>query len=114
MSLRVELRVTPDRVASREEELSVRILVTNEGSETADAGIVASQLLVDGEPSMAWSLAISNGARDVRERELPPGEQVEARRRLRGAFLGEPGEHELVVEAGGARSAPVSVALAGP
>ena len=113
MSMTVELRVTPDRVPSPEDELSVRVLVSNEGSSTVDTGIAGSRLLVDGEPSAAWSLAIANGARDVRERELPAGEQVEARRKLRARALGGAGVHELVLEAGGTRSHPVTVTVDG-
>jgi hypothetical protein len=98
-------------VALSGEELDVRAVVTNEGEETGDSGIRRSRLLVDGEPSQAWSFAISNGAGDVRERELPPGEQVEARRVLKVRALGGAGEHELVLEVGGARSEPVTVTV---
>jgi hypothetical protein len=110
-ALSVELAVSPEELTDTDSSLEIRVAVRNEGDGTVDSGIRGSKLLVDGTPSVSWSLAISNGTGDVRERELPPGESIEARRMMNGALLGGPGRHELVLEIGDARSSPATVKL---
>lgn len=106
MTLRVELAVAPARVT---DTVAITVRVTNDGPGTADTRLASSQLLVDGTPRLEWGLAVGNGARDARESALPAGETVEVRRDLGAAVLGGTGSHELVVDVGGARSAPVEV-----
>ena len=110
-NLSVDLSVSPDELDARDSELEIQVAVQNEGDGPVDSGIRGSKLLVDGTPSMSWSLAISNGTGDARERELPPGERIHARRMMTGALLGGPGPHELVVEIGDVRSSPATVTL---
>lgn len=110
--IRVELSVTPDRVSPADlDELRVRVAVTNESDEPVDLELPSSTLLVDGKPSLNWSLAIGNGARDEREYALPAGESVSAERVMGGSLVREPGEHEVTIEVLGVRSAPVRVVV---
>jgi hypothetical protein len=112
-TLSVELAVRPDELDGRDSELEIEVAVSNGGDAAVDSGIRGSKLLIDGNASLSWSLAISNGTGDARERELPPGERIEARRRMTGALLGGAGRHELVLEIGDARSSPATVTLKG-
>ena len=109
--LSIELVVSPEELDGTESSLEIQVAVRNEGDSTVDSGIRGSKLLIDGTPSIAWSLAISNGTGDVRERELPPGESIQARRMMTGALLGGPGRHELTLEIGDARSSSATVTL---
>lgn len=105
----VELSVCAT-VSGGEESLDIRGTVRNTGEQTCDTRIWSSSLLVNGEPSMNWALAISNGLRDVREYALPPGESVEFRRVLPAAsLLPGPGRYTLVLEVRGERSQPVVI-----
>jgi hypothetical protein len=112
VAVRLELSTTPDRIGPGE-ELTIALAAVNEGSETVDPGVRVSQLLIDGRPSMTWSMAIGNGLGDAREHALPPGERVQASRRFGSALFGSPGEHELVAEAAGVRSNPTTVTVDG-
>lgn len=85
--------------------------VSNVGTTLVDPEISASQLLVDGESILPWTLAIGNGPQDDRERALPPGETVTFRRVMGAALFRTTGTHELVLIVKGVRSAPVVVQL---
>jgi hypothetical protein len=111
VSVRLEVSATPDRIGP-EDQVTIRVAAVNEGSDTIDPQVRASRLLIDGQPSMTWSLAISNGAGDMRETALPPGERVEAARQFGASLFRSPGEHELVAEAGGVRSDPATITVA--
>jgi hypothetical protein len=111
VAVRLEMSVSPDEIGP-DDQLTIRLAAVNDGSETVDPQVRMSRLLIDGEPSMTWSLAIANGAGDMREMALPPGERVEAARQFGASLLREPGAHELVAEAGGVRSNPATVTLA--
>lgn len=111
-ALRVTLSVSPDRVSEANlDELTVRVSVANEGDETVDLELPSSILTVDGEELQAWNLAIGNGARDVRESALEPGESVAAARVLGGSLVRAPGEHEIELTVLGVRSDPVHVVV---
>ena len=86
--LRLEMTAAPERIGP-DEQLTIRLAAVNEGPDPADSRLRESRLFVDGEPSMTWSLAISNGTGDVRERELPPGERIEAARQFAASLLRE-------------------------
>lgn len=110
--LHVVLTVTPGRVtAASLDSLTVWVSVANEDTETIDLQLVSSTLLVDGRRSMFWNVAIGNGARDARESALPPGESVQAARVMGDGLVREPGEHEVVIEVCGVRSAPAHVVI---
>ncbi len=111
-SLVVGLSVEPARVTSATlDELEIRGAVLNAGTETVETLIHASDLLVDGEPSAAWRLAIGSGTRDEREAALPHGERVEFVRVMGGSLFTSAGEHELVLVVHGTASLPVRVTL---
>lgn len=111
-SLVVDLVVEPARVTPVTlPELEISGFVMNAGTETVDTLIHASELLVDGEPSAAWMLAIGSGTRDEREAALPPGERVEFVRVMGGSLFTSAGEHELVLVVHGTVSLPVRVTL---
>jgi hypothetical protein len=108
--LEVRLAVSPSEVAEDAlDQLRVHAVVVNRGEEPVDTQLVSSTLLVDGKRNFPWSMSIANGARDAREHALPPGERVVAERVLGPALVSEPGEHEVVLEVGGVRSAPALV-----
>jgi hypothetical protein len=111
VSVRLELSTSPDRIGP-EDQVTIRLAAVNDGEDTVDPQVRASRLLIDGEPSMTWSLAIANGTGDMREMALPPGERVEAARQFGVSLFRSPGEHELVAEAGEARSNPATVTVA--
>lgn len=111
--IQVELAARPaDLTASSLPDLTVAGAVTNLGDGTIDTQAYASELRVDGVPSMAWSMAIGNGTRDERESALPRGERVEFRRVMGAGLFSTPGEHTLVLRVRGVDSPPVTVRLA--
>jgi hypothetical protein len=75
-------------------ELGVRI--TNHGKEAVEPEAHLFELLVNGKPSMEFSLAISNGKREEKWFVLPPGESVEFTWKTMGPslFTGS-GEYKL-------------------
>ena len=111
-SLRVQLDVAPiDLTAQTLPTLLIRGMVTNLGGNTVDTQAYASELLVDGQPSMAWSMAIGNGSRAEGEQALRPGKLVVFERLMGDALFREPGDHVLVLRVRGVASAPVKVHL---
>jgi hypothetical protein len=108
-AMNVDLSVCATRAGGKE-SLEIRGTVRNTSEQTLDTRVWASSLLVNGEPSMNWALAISNGLRDVREYALPPGESVEFRRILPAASLFPgPGQYTLILEVQGEQSDPVTI-----
>jgi len=105
--------VTPERVATAAlDSLTVQVSVTNEDTETIDLHLESSTLLVDGLRSLSWNVAIGNGPREARESALPPGESIQAARVMGGWLVRrEPGDHEVVIEVCGVRSAPAHVVV---
>lgn len=113
-SIRVALTAEPERLTpSTLPSLTIGATVTNLETAPVDLEVPASQLLVDGEPSLSWGFAIANGTRDERECALPPGEHLTFRRVMGAALFRAEGEHELVLAVRGVRSAPVIVRLTG-
>jgi hypothetical protein len=90
--------------------LVIRILVTNLGNRALDGWAFMPELLVDGQPSLAWSLAIGNGTRDA-QRMVPPGGRIELARCMGNGLFNQPGGHTLVVRLHGVESPPVKVYL---
>jgi len=90
--------------------LDIRGVVKNVGSATIDTEVWQSILLVNGEPSDVWGLAIANGLRDPREFALPPGDTVEFRRSFPSAsILQKVGRYELVLQVRGVCSPAVTI-----
>ena|SRR5436190_23014158 len=110
--LRVEPTIKPQRVTPGDlESLTVELSVTNESDETIDLQLPSSTLLVDGERSLSWNIAIANGAREARESALPSGDSITVSRVMGGGLVRDPGDHEIVVEVRGVRSPPVHVVV---
>jgi hypothetical protein len=110
--LRVEPTVKPERVTPAElDSLRVDLSVTNEDSETIDLQLPSSTMLVDGERSPSWNVAIANGAREARESALPPGDSITVSRVMGSGLVREPGDHEIVIEVRGVRSPPAHVVV---
>jgi hypothetical protein len=110
--LRVEPTVKPERVSPGElESLTVDLTVTNEDDETVDLQLSSSTMLVDGERSLSWNIAIANGAREARESALPPGDSITVSRVMGSGLVRDAGDHEIVVEVRGVRSPPAHVVV---
>ena len=106
----IQLIVEPAHLAAKQlSMLMVRCSVINNGVHPIDSGIRQSQLLVNGEPSLAWSLAIGNGTGDEHEHSLPSGERVDFSRQMGRSLLRGPGSYTLVLRVLGVDSAPVTV-----
>jgi hypothetical protein len=109
--LEVQLSVEPAELAPDGDALTIFVTVVNRGDEVVDTQLAYSKLLVDGEPSLSWGLAIGNGVRDARESALGPGERVHAQRSLGRGLVSGTGSHELVLDVQGARSAPATIVV---
>jgi|SRR5579859_1416237 len=106
----VALDVQPTTVSQDNlDQLTVRGVVTNHGDAPIDTQLVSSELLVNGQPSFAWGLAIGNGLRDMRETALPPGEQVAFSRVMGKSLAQGPGDYEMVLRVLGVDSPAVQV-----
>jgi len=102
--LEVEIDVSPlggDRVR-------ITGTVRNRGDEVADPQVFSSEVLVDGVPLRAWTLAGGNGTIDVRLVELPPGDEVSFSREVSlPGLLGE--EHRVVLRLPAAESPAATI-----
>ncbi len=109
----LELGAEPVRLPLEARDcLALSITATNTGSEVVDPELHRAQLLVNGEPSSAWSLAIGNGPREPRWFALSPGESVTMSwSSLGSAVLPEPGEYRLELRLDDVRSRPVRVVV---
>ena len=108
--IQVVLDVEPTSVSSDNlDQLTVHGVVINNGDAPIDTQLVSSDLLVNGQPSFAWSLAIGNGLRDMRESALPAGEQVDFSRVMGSSLVQGPGDYEMVLRVLGVDSSPVQV-----
>ncbi len=82
--------------------------VRNRGDEVANPQVFSSQLLVDGVPLDAWTLATGSGTIDVRLVELPPGDEVSFSRDVPlGGLRGQ--EHQVVLRLPTAQSPPTTI-----
>lgn len=97
--IEVALDVDPPELTLAERgRFRISLSATNEGSETVDPELHLAQLLVNGTPSKAWSLAVGNGKRERKWFELPPGETTSMTWSTLGESLfREPGTFELVL-----------------
>jgi hypothetical protein len=106
----VELAAELEGVNSRTHySLIVRGTVSNVGPVPLDTRLAQSELLVNSEPSLVWSLAIGNGPRDPREYRLEPAGSLTFARVLGGGLLQGPGDYELILRVRGVESNRVRV-----
>jgi hypothetical protein len=72
----------------------------NVGDEAINPKLYESELLVEGERSLAWNLAVSNGLREEAWWNLEPGKTVTASWSLGEAMFPQPGKYEVVLRLG--------------
>lgn len=102
--LRVTIDAQPEIHIGEDEDLGLRVRVTNEGRDPIDAETLALQLRVDDLPPVALTVD------GLGWRTLAPGQSAEwAQQNLGVSLLTEPGEHTLRLEINDAVSAPVRV-----
>ena len=88
----------------------ISLAATNQGGETVDPQLHRARLLVNGEESKAWSLAIGNGKREAKWFALPPGETVSMTwSSLGDSLFTRPGLFTLVLDFDETQSAPIQV-----
>lgn len=103
--LRVSIDARPEIHIGEEEDLGLRVRVTNEGAAPVSAESLALQLRVDDLPPVQLTMDPRHGWTT-----LAPGESAEWSNGNRGVRLfEEPGEHTLRLEVGDAVSEPVRV-----
>jgi hypothetical protein len=86
----------------------VGLVATNTSDAAIDPQLFAARLLVDGEPSPAFDLAIGNGVMPAGWNVLPAGaETPPVEYPLGEALFPEPGEYRLVLRVEVADMAPV-------
>lgn len=102
MRLAVRLLAAPARLAMAEREtFSIGVEVTNHGAATIDPKLSTNcQLAVNGVESMAWNMAIGNGARTATWYALPPGKSVAMSWPLGRDLFEAPGRYKLVMTLG--------------
>ena len=103
MTLAIRLLAAPTRLAMAERAaFSVGIEVTNRGVATIDPKLSTEcQLAVNGAESMAWNLAIGNGAREKTWYALPPGATIAMSWPLGNDLFTAPGRYHLVITLAG-------------
>jgi hypothetical protein len=104
--LAVKLLASPTRLSMAERsKFLVGVEVVNHGSTAVDPQLsTGCRLTVNGEPSMAWNLAIGNGAREATWYRLPPGETATMSWPLGDELFDEPGDYRLVMTLAGQQS----------
>lgn len=110
--LAIKLLAAPTRFTMAQRgAFSVGVEVTNRGSATIDPKLSTEcQLAVNGTESMAWNLAIGNGAREATWYALPPGKTVAMAWPLGDDLFDAPGTYHLVMTlAGQETSADIEV-----
>lgn len=101
-TLAVKLLASPTQITmAGRDKFMVGIEVTNRGKVAVDPQMATGELTVNGERSMAWSLAIGNGTREPKWSSLPPGETVGMSWPLGDALFEKPGSYHLVLSFGG-------------
>jgi hypothetical protein len=105
----IRLLADPDRLSMAERErFRIGVVAANTGPTAIDADLFSAYLLVNGERSTAFDLAIGNGVVPVGWDVLPAGETTPAvEYRLGEALFSEPGEYRLELVLGGGEGAHV-------
>jgi hypothetical protein len=101
MTSPIEIHVLahPTRLAMAERDrFRVGLTATNRSQDALDPQLFGTRLLVDGEPSPAFDLAIGNGVMPAGWDHLAPGETTPVVEWPLGeALFEQPGEYELVL-----------------
>jgi hypothetical protein len=94
------------------DRMKLTVTAVNAGAEMIDPELRRTDLLVDGEPSMAFSETIANGRRAEKWYALPPGDTVSMTwGGLGSILLPGPGEYTLELALDNERSEPVTVTV---
>lgn len=108
MELRLAVRPPEPRMRERR-KLLVDLVVTNHGSTPIDPSLDDARLSVNGEDSVYFALAMSNGVRD-RSLRLAPSDTLTTTWPGMGRILfPRPGEYTLVLTLGTLAAPPVLV-----
>jgi hypothetical protein len=103
--LSIKLLASPTRLTMADRaKFSVGVEVTNRGSANVDPNLVSCTLMVNGERSMSWSMAIGNGTRESSWYDLPPGNTATMSWPLGDELFDKPGDYHLVMALGGQQS----------
>lgn len=98
----MKLLASPTQLTLAErDKFMVGLEITNRGKVAVDPQAATGELTVNGERSMAWSLAIGNGAREPSWNSLPPGQTISMSWPLGDALFDKPGSYHLVLSLGG-------------
>lgn len=110
-----ELKVDPSTFAVSDlGQVRVSLTVRNDGADTVNPfEFRPNDLRVDGEPSMALSLAFGNGMMGPRWSSLPQGQSA-ADERVGVAFVDTAGEHVISAHRGDEELARVTVTVRSP
>lgn len=90
---------------ARRSTFMIGVEVVNHGTAAVDPQLsTGTELTVNGEVSMAWSMAIGNGAHDETWYRLPPGKAATISWPLGEDLFDRPGDYHLVLTLGGQTS----------
>ena len=101
--LAVKLLASPTQLTmAQRPKFMVGVEVTNRGPTPVDPQLsTGCRLTVNGQPSMAWNLAIGNGAREASWYAVPPGQTATMSWPLGAELFDQPGDYHLVLTLGG-------------
>lgn len=83
---------------------SIGLEVINRGSKNIDPALTNTVLTVNGKESMAWNMAIGNGARESTWFDLPPNKPIGMSWPLGDDLFKAPGTYHLVLALGDEQS----------
>lgn len=113
--LTVVLEARPLQLAMAERRaFRLTIKVTNTTTATLDPDLDRSELLVNGEPTIAWPNTIMNSGRSTEWTALPSGHSVGGTWSIGERLFSAPGEYNLTLRVSGVVSPAVQVVVSGP
>jgi hypothetical protein len=96
--LDVKLLVEPATFAMADRpHVGLGYQVTNRSTSVIDAKAWEPVLLVNGQPSMAWSMSVYNSGYEIKWHHLPPHQTVSAFWLLGNALFETPGDYHLAL-----------------
>jgi hypothetical protein len=105
-TLAVKLLASPTQLTMADRpKFMIGVEVVNNGATAVDPNLsTGCELTVNGAPSMAWNLAIGNGAREPSWYSLPPGQTATMSWPLGEELFPKPGNYHLVMTLDGRQS----------
>jgi len=99
--LSIKLLASPTTISMADRAaFSIGLEVHNRGASKVDPELTNCTLSVNGKESMAWNMAVGNGAREPSWVDLAPGKTVTMSWPLGGELFGKPGRYHLVLALG--------------